>query len=128
MLPVLARALIVLIVGASSAHAQVCADPTRTLQTSGSAACHVYDGDAARCAQAWAVTQNGGQAVSCFYVASQASCQGCGPGNEAAGACRNTCAAALVAVPALPAGAPWLLAASLLGLGALARTGRRRGA
>jgi hypothetical protein len=83
----------------SSVAAQSCSDPSRTIHITGSSACRVYDGDAASCAQAWALTQGSGQAVSCFY--SSGTCQGCGPNNQASGACVNACAPRQ-AVPALP--------------------------
>jgi hypothetical protein len=86
-------AVMALLGGSARAHAQTCSDPTRTIQATGAAACRVYDGDPASCARAWAITQSGAQAVSCFYVPAQNACQGCGPSNQTSGLCVNTCAA-----------------------------------
>ena len=85
---------------------------------SGAAACHVYDTDPDSCARAWAVTQNQGQPVSCFYVEGS-GCQGCGP-NQPAGTCTNRCITA-AAVPATTRWAACGLVAALLTVGA-ART------
>jgi hypothetical protein len=101
-----------------------CADPSRTILVTGAAACRVYDQDPASCASAWAVAQTG-QAVSCFYASNQ-TCQGCGPNNQASGACINTCQPAPAKVPALPEGALALLATGLLVPGAALLRGRKR--
>jgi hypothetical protein len=100
----------VLLIAPRSAQAQAtCADPARTIMLSGPAACRVYDEEPAQCALAWATTQGSAQPVSCFYSSSTASCQGCGPTNQASGACVNACVA--VARPA-----PALSTAALVGL------------
>lgn len=98
----------------ASARAQTCSDATRTVEARGAAACRVYDGDPTTCAKAWALTQNGTEAVSCFYVPAQSACQGCGPNNQASGLCVNTCASPPpLPVDALPALARGGLAAAL---------------
>lgn len=92
-MPALILSLIaVATLAASPARAQTtCADPSRTMGLEGPAACRVYDADPSRCSRAWAVTQSTGQAVSCFYLASSGTCQGCGPTNQAQGQCINSC-------------------------------------
>jgi hypothetical protein len=66
-------------------------DPTRTIFAGASERpCRRFDGDAASCAQAWAVTRQA-EVVSCFYDGSHQTCEGCGPVNQSAGACSNEC-------------------------------------
>jgi hypothetical protein len=109
----------------SHAQASTCADPARTIQLSGAAACRTFDQDPSSCARAWATTQTSGASVSCFYVpGTSPSCQGCGPANQASGACTNTCVAA--SVPAVGVERLGLAAVLLMGLGMAAARGLPR--
>jgi hypothetical protein len=74
-----------------------CADPTRTLFAGGplTDACRQFDGDQSSCEIAWHV--GGGRfAAPCFVVPATGECRGCGPTNELAGRCENTCAPPVV--------------------------------
>jgi hypothetical protein len=100
-----------------------CNDPARTVFASGAAACRAFDADPPSCQRAWALTQNGNQAVSCFYTAQ--TCQGCGPTNQNAGVCTNSCAAPPpTSVPLAPLQVVAGLSAILLALGAGATAAR----
>ena len=72
-----------------------CEDPSRTIFAGGpgTQACHQFDGDQTSCEAAWHMS-GAGYPASCFYDAG--ICSGCGPSNEGAGLCTNTC------VPPLP--------------------------
>lgn len=67
-------------------------DPTRTTFAGGpeTEACRQFAEDQFACERAWHVSGNG-TAASCFFNAAEGACQGCGPNNEEAGLCTNTC-------------------------------------
>ncbi len=69
-----------------------CADPTRTVDAGGpgTQACKQFT-DQASCEAAYHTDANG-NAASCYWDAANGWCAGCGPTNESAGACTNTCA------------------------------------
>ena len=64
-----------------------CADPLRTLRAGGEGSSGCRDIDPADCLIAW--VDGGSGAASCFYGGG--SCRGCGPRNESAGRCVNSC-------------------------------------
>ena len=68
-----------------------CADQTRTIYTGppDSAGCTRFDGDPASCAMAY--VEGGSGVASCYYDAENETCRGCGPANEGAGRCANSC-------------------------------------
>ncbi len=57
--------------------------------------CTQFADDQASCEMAWQLTGQTGAPVSCFFGTNEMGagpgCFGCGPGNEAAGICTNTC-------------------------------------
>jgi hypothetical protein len=63
-------------------------DPTRVIDAGGpdTEACRQFANDRQSCEQAWHTSRSG--AASCF---AETLCLGCGPGNQAAGECENTC-------------------------------------
>jgi hypothetical protein len=72
------------------------ADPSRILFAGGpnSGACHTYDNDQVNCEQAYHMTGGDcGGAASCYFDFFSGDCNGCGPNNESAGSCINTCLA-----------------------------------
>jgi hypothetical protein len=78
--------------GASRAQTTVCEDPDRTVFAGlpGSEGCREID-DPTVCEIAWVEGHNG--PASCFFDEAQGLCLGCGPANEDAGLCTNTCLA-----------------------------------
>jgi hypothetical protein len=68
-----------------------CLDEQRTVFAGGpgTRACRQFDGDQAKCEQAYHLGARG--VATCFYDANNDSCLGCGPSNENQGACTNTC-------------------------------------
>jgi hypothetical protein len=81
--------------GAAEAQTSVCEDPSRTIFAGapGSEGCLEIT-DQAICEAAWNEGRNG--PASCFYAPgcqTNAVCCGCGPNNEDAGLCSNTCVA-----------------------------------
>jgi len=78
------------LVVASPVGAQVCLDPERTVFGGGpsSEGCRQFDA-VATCEEAWIDGHNG--PASCYFDDLSQTCLGCGPNNEDAGACTNTC-------------------------------------
>ena len=70
-------------------------DPSRTifLGGPGTSACTLFDGNAFLCNQAYHLGGQCSEYSSCFYDVDSGGCLGCGPSNEAAGLCSNTCSA-----------------------------------
>jgi len=71
-----------------------CVDATRTVFAGGpfTEACRQFEDDGEACENAWALSSAG--AVSCFYDVDDEGgglCLGCGPSNQAAERCENTC-------------------------------------
>jgi hypothetical protein len=74
----------------SPAGAQVCEDPARTVYGGGpgSEGCLQYP-TPGTCEMAWVDGDRG--PASCYFDDTSQSCFGCGPNNESAGSCTNTC-------------------------------------
>jgi len=72
--------------------ASPCGDPTRIIHAGGphTIACFDYNDDQASCELAFHITDSG-PAASCFYDPQFGECFGCGPSNEGAALCTNTC-------------------------------------
>jgi hypothetical protein len=71
-----------------------CADQARTQFAGGpgTGACHTFDGNQTACEQAFHVNQFDDPAT-CWYDSATDTCNGCGPANEGADECTNTCIA-----------------------------------
>jgi hypothetical protein len=67
-------------------------DVTRTIFAGGpqTSACHTFDGNQTNCEKAYH-QGDGGIVASCYYDTDDDECFGCGPNNEEAGNCTNTC-------------------------------------
>jgi hypothetical protein len=65
---------------------------TRTIFAGGpqTSACHTFDGNQTNCEKAYH-QGDGGIVASCYYDTDDDECFGCGPNNEEAGNCTNTC-------------------------------------
>ncbi len=74
----------------SSAEAQVCLDPARTVFAGGpsSEGCLQFE-SAMTCEEAWLEGHSG--PASCYFDELSQECFGCGPNNENAGFCINSC-------------------------------------
>lgn len=66
-------------------------DPARIVFAGGpnTSACHYFDGDPVNCNKAYHLGSGG--VASCWYDADDETCNGCGPNNQSAGLCTNTC-------------------------------------
>ena len=74
----------------STASAQTCEDPARTVFAGGpgSEGCLQF-ADRTSCEEAWVDGHNG--PASCYFDGAVGGCFGCGPNNENAGLCANSC-------------------------------------
>ncbi len=72
-----------------------CGNPQRTIfAREDQQGCQQFSNDEFACEQAWQFSRGTGEAVSCFFginVNGGQGCFGCGPNNEAGGACENSC-------------------------------------